>query len=88
MRHVLIHRTNFMPAPTTFIVAVAWIKPDQRFHPACLLIPSEVVPEIAGTSGDYFELHFRPDGSHEPSRLDRYRLHLDALAESVSALLA
>jgi hypothetical protein len=88
MRHVLIHSASFVPAPTTFVVATAWIVPDRRFHPTCLLIPSEDVPEIAGRSGEYFELHFRPDASAEPSRLDPYRLPLESLADHISDLLS
>jgi hypothetical protein len=86
-RHVLINRADFVASPSTFVVALAWIVPERRFHPTCLLVPSVAVPEIAGTSGPYFELHFRPDGSREPSRLDRYRLPLESLAGVVSDLL-
>jgi hypothetical protein len=86
MRHVLINRATFIASPTTYVVVLAWIVPEQRFHPSCLVIPSEVVPAIAGTSHDYFELHFRPDGSAEPSRLDRYRIPLDSLASRLNTL--
>src|SRR5437868_9426302 len=48
---------------------------------------SEVSPSIAGTSGPYYELHFRPDGSSEPSRLDVYRIKLENLATEVANLL-
>lgn len=84
-RHVLVNRSNFVAAPTTLIVALAWIVPERRFHQTCLLIPSEALPSIAGTSGPNYELHFRPDGSSEPSRLDRYRLPLEALADAISS---
>lgn len=86
-RHILIHRSSFVAAPTTFVVAVAWIVPERRFHPTCLVVPSAVVPSIAGMSGEYFELHFRPDGSREASRLDPYRLPLDGLAAAISQRL-
>lgn len=84
-RHVLVNRSNFVAAPTTLIVALAWIVPERRFHQTCLLIPSEALPSIAGTSGPNYELHFRPDGSSEPSKLDQYRLPLEALAEAISS---
>jgi len=45
---------------------------------------SEVLPSIADTSGPYYELHFRPDGSSEPSRLDVYRIKLENLATEVA----
>ena len=44
-------------------------------------------PGLAGTSGPCYELHFRPDGSPEPSRIDRFRLPLDSLSEAFSRLL-
>jgi hypothetical protein len=86
-RNVLVLRSSFAVAPTTFVVALAWILPERRFHDACLLVPSEQLPWLAGTSGPYFELHFRPDGSSEPSRLDAYRRPLASLAEEISRLI-
>jgi hypothetical protein len=86
-RHALVNRSNFIPAPTTLIVALAWIVPERRFHQTCLLIPSLALPSIAGTSGPNYELHFRPDGSSEPSRVDQYRLPLESLAEAISRRL-
>ncbi len=86
-RHVLINRSNFVPDPTTYVVALAWIVPERQFHETCLLIPTEVLPSLAGTSGPYYELHFRPDGSPEPSKLDPYRIRLDEFANEVSARL-
>jgi hypothetical protein len=86
-RHVLINRASFVPAPSTFIVALAWVIPEGRFHEICLLIPSEVVPSIAGTSGPNYELHFRPEGSSELSIVDQFRLPLASLSEAISQRL-
>lgn len=86
-RHILVNRSNFLPDPHTYVVALAWIKPERRFHPTCLVIPCDVLPSIAGTSGPYFELHFRPDGSSEPSKVDRFRIPLERLADEISARL-
>jgi hypothetical protein len=86
-RHVLVDRANFVAAPSTFVVALAWIVPERRFHENCLVIPTLELPSIAGTSGQYYELHFRPDGSVEPSRLDRYRLPLESLAQAIASHL-
>jgi hypothetical protein len=86
-RHVLVNRSNFVPTPNTYVVALAWIVPQHRFHETCLLIPSEELPAIAGTSGQYYELHVRPDGSSEPSKVDRYRIPVESLAEEISARL-
>lgn len=86
-RHVLINRATFVASPSTYVVALAWIATESRFHDTCLLIPSADVPALASASGPYFELHFRAAGSRERSRLDRYRMPLDALAQAVSRLL-
>jgi hypothetical protein len=83
-REVLVNRSNFVASPSTYIVALAWILPERRFHETCLLIPSEVLPSLAGTNGPNYELHFRPDGSSEHSRFDRYRLPVESLAEAIS----
>jgi hypothetical protein len=85
--HVLVNRATFVATPSTVLVALAWVIPEKRFHPTCLVMPTEVLPSIAGTSGPNYELHFRPDGSAERSRLDPYRLALDSLAEAISAQL-
>jgi len=86
-RNVLVSRASFVAAPSTYLVALGWVLPDSRFHPTCLIIPTEVLPSLAGTSGPYYELHFRPDGSSEASRLDPYRVPLDSLAEAISGRL-
>ncbi len=86
--HVLVNRTSFIAAPSTLLVALAWVLPERRFHQTCLVIPTVGLPSLAGTSGPNYELHFRPDGSAEPSRLDQYRLPLDSLAEAISGHLA
>lgn len=80
-------RSSFAAAPTTLVVALAWIVPESRFHENCLVIPSDVVPSIAASVGPYYELHFRPAGSSRRSRLDRYRLPLESLTEALSRKL-
>ncbi|MGA8922532.1 MAG: hypothetical protein WB682_05240 [Candidatus Dormiibacterota bacterium] len=86
-RHVLVDRASFVASPSTFVVALAWIVPERRFHENCLVVPTLELPSIAGTSGPYYELHFRPDGSSEPGRLDRYRLPLESLTETIASYL-
>jgi hypothetical protein len=86
-RNVLVHRSSFVASPSTLLIALAWVLPEERFHPTCMVVPTMDVPSIAGTSGPYYELHFRPEGSSEPSRLDRYRLPLDSLGEVISQRL-
>lgn len=86
-RHVLINRATYVPSASTYVVVLGWILSEGRFHDTCLLIPSVDVPSIASPDGPYYELHFRPDGSAERSRLDRYRMPLAQLAVAVSRLL-
>ncbi len=81
-RTILVNRSNFVPAPTTFLVALAWIVPEHRFHETCLVIPSEVIPSLAAIVGRNYELHFHPAGSNMPSRLDPYRIPLESLGET------
>jgi hypothetical protein len=87
-RKILINRSNFVPAPTTFLVALGWMVPERRFHETCLVIPSDVVPTLASINGPNYELHFRPAGSRRSSRLDRYRVPLESLAEGFENFLA
>jgi hypothetical protein len=81
-RKILINRSSFVPAPTTFVVALGWIVPEHRFHETCLVIPSAVIPALAAIVGQNYELHFRPAGSDRPSRLDRYRVPIESLGET------
>ena len=81
-RTILVNRSSFVPSPTTFVVAAAWMVPEHRFHETCLVIPSEVIPGLASINGPDYELHFHPAGSTMPSRLDRYRVPLESLAEA------
>jgi len=80
-------KSSFVAAPTTFVVALAWIGPERRFHETCLVVPSEVLPSIATIDGAYYAVHFRPAGSSMPRRLDQYRVPLESLAETLSGHL-
>jgi hypothetical protein len=86
-RSILINVSSFVPAPTTFLVALAWMVPDRRFHETCLAIPSEDIPALAAIVGPNYEMHFRPAGSNQPSRLDRYRIPLELLADTFAKVL-
>jgi hypothetical protein len=83
-REILINRSSFVPAPTTYVVAVAWLLPERRFHETCLVIPSETIPELASINGPNYEMHFRPAGSDRHSRLDPYRVPLESLADRIA----
>lgn len=85
---IMVNRSNYVPAPTTFLVALGWMLPERRFHETCLVIPSEAIPGLASINGPNYEMHFRPAGSNRSSRLDRYRIPLESLSESFDRLLA
>jgi hypothetical protein len=55
---------------------------ERRYHETCLVIPSEALPNVAASVGRNYELNFRPAGSRESSRLDRYRIPLESLTET------
>lgn len=84
-RHkILVNRSNFVGEPTTLLVALAWILPERRFHETCLVLPSDVLPSVAAIVDNYYELNFRPAGSRESSRLDRFRIPLESLSETLA----
>jgi hypothetical protein len=84
---VVVNRSNFVAESTTFIVVLAWLLPERRFHETCLVVPSDQLPSVAATMGMYYELHFRPVRSRASSRLDRYRVPLESLADMFSKKL-
>ena len=86
-RTILVNRSNFVPAPTTFLVALAWMVPEHRFHEMCMVIPSEAIPSLAASVGPNYELHFHPAGGKMPSRLDGYRIPLASLTDTFDRLL-
>jgi hypothetical protein len=86
-RTILVNRSSFMPAPTTFLVALGWMLRERRFHETCLVMPSEVVPSLSSIDGPNYKMHFRPAGSNQPSRLDRYRIPLELLADTFAKVL-
>ena len=81
---ILVNRSNFVGAPTTLLVALAWMVPERRFHETCLVIPTDQLPSVAAIDGQNYELNFRPAGSRESSRLDRYRIPLESLTETLA----
>jgi hypothetical protein len=86
-RRIQINRSSLVPSPTTFIVAVAWMVPERRFHETCLVIPSEVIPELASIDGPNYKFQFHPAGSSWPSRVDRYRIPLESMSETIARRL-
>jgi hypothetical protein len=87
-RRILVNRSSLVPARTTYLVAVAWIVPEGRFHETCLVIPSEVIPALASIDGPNYKLQFHPAGSNRSSRVDRYRVPLESLGETFAHLVS
>jgi hypothetical protein len=81
-RTILVNRSSFVPASSTYVVAVAWLLSERRFHETCLVIPSEAIPGLSSIDGPNYKVHFRPAGSSRPSRLDRYRIPLESLGDA------
>jgi hypothetical protein len=81
---IVTKKSSFVPAPTTFLVVLAWIRPVRRFHENCLVIPSEALPSVAADESAFYEFDFHPSGSNMPSRLDPYRIPLDSLADALA----
>ena len=86
-RKILVNRSTFVARPTTVLVGLAWILPEQRFHETCLVIPSDALPSVADVVGPHYEVRFRPSGGSKPSRIDRYRVPLESLAEAFAGHL-
>lgn len=80
--HVQLSRSSFRPAPSTYIVALAWLPEADRFHEECLFIPSERLLDIALEDGPYWAIAWHP-ASPEPTRLDPYRRPLASLPDLV-----
>jgi hypothetical protein len=86
-RKILVNRSTFVARSTTVLVGLAWILPEQRFHETCLVIPSDALPSVADVVGPHYEVRFRPSGGSKPSRIDRYRVPLESLAEAFAGHL-
>jgi hypothetical protein len=51
------------------------------------VIPSEVLPSIAAADEARYHFKFHPSGSNMPSRLNRYRIPLESLADAFAGHL-
>jgi len=84
---VTILASSFRPSPTTYLVVLAWLRDESRFHEECLLIPSEAVPTIAEPSeaDGHIKFAWHP-GSTAESRLIQYRYGLSGIRDLVTNL--
>jgi len=82
---VNVYAPSFRPSPTTYVVVLAWLRDEARFHEECLLIPSEDVLKFASDDGSgHLEFVFRPGSSGQPE-MDKYRIELNELRTRVMA---
>ncbi len=85
---VNVYAPSFRPAPTTFIVVLAWLRDQSRFHDDCLLIPSVELVDIARDDG-YGHLSFdwlpRSTG---PDPFEKYRVAINDLRTRVAGLVS
>ena len=80
-----VRKATFVPSPTTWIVALAWIKDEGLFGSDCLLVPSQDIPAIAVEGDDRWVLDFNP-AHPDPTRFDAYRRNLTDLGRLVAQI--
>ena len=83
--HFRVRKATFVPSPTTWIVALAWIEESGGFGIDCLLVPSQDLPAIAVEGDDRWVLDFNPIHP-EPTRFDGYRRNLADLGRLVAQI--
>lgn len=85
---VNVYAPSFRPAPNTFVVVLAWLRDQLRFHEDVLLIPSEQLSSLAKDDG-YRHLTFDwLPRSATPDRFAKYRVVIDDLRARVTGLVA
>jgi hypothetical protein len=85
---VNVYAPSFRPAPTTFIVVLAWLRDQSRFHDDCLLIPSLELVDIARDDG-YGHLSFDwLPSSTGPDPFEKYRVAINDLRTRVAGLVS
>jgi len=80
---VNVYAPSFRPSPTTYVVVLAWLRDEARFHEECLLIPSVALLDFARDDGSgHLEFVFRPGSTGQPE-MDKYRIELNELRTRV-----
>jgi len=85
---VNIQAASFETAPSTWVLALAWLRDLHCFHDQCLLIPTTEVAVIASLRADHLTFAWTPGGSQARSRLAHYRRERGCLGFEVAALLS
>jgi len=73
--HIHIQKATMVPAPSTSVVALAWLAEQRRFADECLLVPTQELLGVAIDDGTRWVLNFHPE-SPERTPLDPYRRRL------------
>jgi hypothetical protein len=85
---VNVYGPSFRPAPSTFIVVLAWLRDQSRFHDDCLLIPTVELVDIAHDDGNgHLAFDWLPR-SATPDPFAKYRVSINALRARVTGLVA
>ncbi len=81
--------SSFRPSPATYLVVLAWLSDERRFHEECLLIPSEELRGISEPSevGGHLSFDWHP-GSAGQTHLDHYRASMARLPSQLGDALA
>jgi hypothetical protein len=85
--HLRIRKASFIPAPSTYVIGLAWLAEQKQFADECLVIPSEDVAAVGVNGGEHWVMNFRPQ-SPERGRLDPYRCNLRDLGSLVQNRIA
>ncbi|HXN77814.1 MAG TPA: hypothetical protein VN965_03450 [Candidatus Dormibacteraeota bacterium] len=80
-------RSSFLPSASTVICVLGWSRDSNQFETDCLLIPSLDLADVARIEGEWITLEVEP-GSARRRRLDRYRVPLLSLGQTLVAMLA
>jgi hypothetical protein len=84
---VYFRRSSFRPHDTTYVCILAWDRAAAQFEDECLLIPSLDIGGLARVEGEWLVIEVQP-GSRHHRRLDKYRVALSPLGQSVESILA
>jgi hypothetical protein len=85
---VTIHASSFRPSASIYLVALAWLREEDRFHDECLFIPSEELRAVCRPHefGNHMSFDWHPR-SPEHTDLDRYRTQTTAMRSNVERRL-
>jgi len=85
---VTVHASSFRPSPSTYLVALAWLREEKRFHDECLFLPTEELRAICRPHefGNHISVDWHP-GSPSPAQLDHFRTPRSDLLVQVANIL-